>query len=160
VALGRTVSSLLKGYTTTAATVITAMLKSVTKFTVQVGGGGVRVYREGARLLGGEWMLQCVGWGGPLAPSHMFPHMPHLLWYTSLSDPPAHTPTPVAHSLITSSCTSLHRAGPSPCFNPSLLPPPPPGWCGPHPGLLHAVGPALHLQGRGGAEGQPPGAGV
>lgn len=35
--LGMAVSSMLKGYTTTAAQIITAMLKSVTKFTIQVG---------------------------------------------------------------------------------------------------------------------------
>jgi hypothetical protein len=34
--LGMAVSSMLKGYTTTAAQIITAMLKSVTKFTIQV----------------------------------------------------------------------------------------------------------------------------
>lgn len=34
--LGMAVSSMLKGYTTTAAQVITALLKSVTKFTLQV----------------------------------------------------------------------------------------------------------------------------
>ncbi len=46
--LGLAVSGMLKGYTTTAASVITAMLKSVTRFTIQVGffpGGG----REGGR---------------------------------------------------------------------------------------------------------------
>lgn len=37
--LGMAVSSMLKGYTTTAAQIITAMLKSVTKFTIQVGTG-------------------------------------------------------------------------------------------------------------------------
>eukprot|EP00775_Hariotina_reticulata_P011497 gene11497-11640_t len=37
VQLGMAVSSMLKGYTTTAAQIITAMLKSVTKFTIQVG---------------------------------------------------------------------------------------------------------------------------
>eukprot|EP00877_Chromochloris_zofingiensis_P004002 jgi/Chrzof1/13602/Cz08g03250.t1 len=37
VQLGLSVSSMLKGYTTTAAQVITAMLKSVTRFTIQVG---------------------------------------------------------------------------------------------------------------------------
>jgi hypothetical protein len=36
VQLGLAVSSMLKGYTTTAAQVITAMLKSVTRFTIQV----------------------------------------------------------------------------------------------------------------------------
>lgn len=35
------VSSMLKGYTTTAAQIITAMLKSVTKFTIQVGDTSV-----------------------------------------------------------------------------------------------------------------------
>jgi hypothetical protein len=42
--LGMAVSSMLKGYTTTAAQIITAMLKSVTKFTIQVcdlGSDGV-----------------------------------------------------------------------------------------------------------------------
>lgn len=34
--LGMAVSTMLKGYTTTAAQIITAMLKSVTKFTIQV----------------------------------------------------------------------------------------------------------------------------
>lgn len=34
--LGMAVSSMLKGYTTTAAQIITSMLKSVTKFTIQV----------------------------------------------------------------------------------------------------------------------------
>lgn len=36
--LGMAVSSMFKGYTTTAAQIITAMLKSVTKFTIQVSG--------------------------------------------------------------------------------------------------------------------------
>jgi hypothetical protein len=39
--LGMAVSSMLKGYTTTAAQIITAMLKSVTKFTIQVGLGSL-----------------------------------------------------------------------------------------------------------------------
>ena len=34
--LGLAVSSMLKGYTTTAAQIITSMLKSVTRFTIQV----------------------------------------------------------------------------------------------------------------------------
>jgi hypothetical protein len=37
VQLGLAVSGMLKGYTTTAASIITAMLKSVTRFTMQVG---------------------------------------------------------------------------------------------------------------------------
>jgi hypothetical protein len=40
VQLGLAVSGMLKGYTTTAATIITAMLKSVTRFTIQVWRGG------------------------------------------------------------------------------------------------------------------------
>lgn len=40
--LGMAVSSMLKGYTTTAAQIVTATLKSVTKFTIQVGRGLLR----------------------------------------------------------------------------------------------------------------------
>lgn len=67
--LGMAVSSMLKGYTTTAAQIITAMLKSVTKFTIQVctwcmrhEAGVCSKMREASGCIGGQ--RHSSGWRG------------------------------------------------------------------------------------------------
>jgi hypothetical protein len=107
VQLGLAVSGMLKGYTTTAASIITAMLKSVTRFTMQAGGAGAAGV-AGARA---PWVMAG-------APSGTAVGAACCLRFACLLP-----------------LTQTHTAA---------QPPPSPGVCGPHSGLLHTVGPADH----------------